>query len=95
MCVCVQKNAWHPPEGKCHILRRHRGTRVLVPCRETPYLKVAFGKGFGYALMRTIEKQYVKDQKRRAQQLQQNKRSLDEDGEVQHLAVLKRIKRAA
>ena len=25
MCVCVQENAWHPPEGKCHVLRRcHR-----------------------------------------------------------------------
>ena len=22
--VCVQKDAWHLPEGKCHILCRHR-----------------------------------------------------------------------
>ena len=36
-----------------------------------------------------------KDRERIAQRLLQKKRSWDEDGEVQDLAVLKRIKRAA
>ena len=22
--IYIQKNAWHPPEGKCHVLRRRR-----------------------------------------------------------------------
>ena len=26
----VQKNEWQPPEAKCHVLRRRRGTRALV-----------------------------------------------------------------
>ena len=42
--IYVQKNAWQPPEGKCHVLRRHRGTRALVPRIQTPYLKIAFEK---------------------------------------------------
>ena len=77
------------------MLCRRRGTHALVPHSQTPYLKVAFGKGFCYALTRTFEKRYEKDQERRAQQLRQKKTSRDKDGEVQHLAVLKRIKRAA
>ena len=40
--IYVQKNAWHPPEGKCHVLRMCHGTRALVPRSQTPYLKVAF-----------------------------------------------------
>ena len=24
--IYVQKNVWHPPDGKCHVLRRRRGT---------------------------------------------------------------------
>ena len=48
------------------------------------------GKGFGYALTPTIEKQNEKDQERRAQQLLQKKRSRGED--VQDLSVLKRTK---
>ena len=36
-----------------------------------------------------------RETKRRVQHLQQKKRSRDEDGEVQDLAVLERIKRAA
>ena len=44
---------------------------------------------------RKTEERNKKDQERRVQRLLQKKRSRDEDGEVQDLAVLKRIKRAA
>ena len=40
-------------------------------------------------LTRAIEKLNEKNQERSAQRLRQKKRSLDEDGEVQNLAVLK------
>ena len=39
----VQKNAWHPPVVKYHVLRRRHGMHALVPCSQTPYLRVTFG----------------------------------------------------
>ena len=63
--------------------------RALVPRSQTLYLKVALGKGFGYALKLTSETKRTKREERK------KKRSQDEDGKVQNLAVLKRIKRAA
>ena len=35
--IYIQKNAWHPREGKCHVLRRRRRTRALILRSETPY----------------------------------------------------------
>ena len=45
--------------------------------------------------MTGTEREECKDRERKAQRLLQKKRSWDEEGEVQDLAVLKRIKRAA
>ena len=53
--MCVQKNAWHPPEGKCHILRRRRGTRALDRVGKH-LLKGSFWVKDLDTLTRTIEK---------------------------------------